>query len=137
MTSISLPAPANPRAMTIAGWTLSGLFIAFMVFDTGIKLAQLPIVAETNGALGYQPEAGLTIGVIEAICLLLYVFPRTSALGAVLFTGVMGGAIATHLRVESPLFSHTLFGAYLGLFCWGGLWLRDERLRALMPIRRS
>jgi hypothetical protein len=136
MTTITLPVPVNPKAMTVAGWALSGLFIAFMVFDTGIKLAQLPIVAETNGALGYPPEAGLTIGVIEAICLALYVIPRTSVLGAILFTGVMGGAIATHLRVESPLVSHTLFGVYLGLFCWGGLWLRDERLRALVPVKR-
>ncbi len=128
---------SQSKPVTIAGWTLSGLFIAFMIFDAGIKLAQLPIVAETNATLGFQANAGLKIGVIEAVCLILYVFPRTAVLGAILMTAVMGGAIATHLRLESPLFSHTLFGVYLGLLLWGGLWLRDERLRTLMPVRRS
>ena len=125
------------RPMTITGWVLSGLFIAFMIFDVGIKLAQLSIVAETNVSLGFAADAGLKIGVIEAICLVLYVIPQTATLGAILLTAVMGGAIATHLRLESPLFSHQLFGVYLGLMLWGGLWLRDERLRAMIPVRRS
>ena len=124
------------KAKTIAGWVLTGLFVAFMLFDVGIKLARLPIVAETMTQLGYPPELGFTIGVIEAICLVLYLVPRTSLLGAVLMMGVFGGAMATHMRIGSPLFSHVLFGVYLALFMWGGLWLRDAALRAVFPIRR-
>ena len=86
--------------------------------------------------LGWDPSFIVMIGAIELVCVLLYVFPRTSVLGAVLMTGLLGGAMATHVRVESPLFSHTLFSVYLGLFMWGGLWLRDPALRALFPWRR-
>ena len=93
-------------------------------------------VAATLTQLGYPAGLGFTIGVIEAVCLVLYLIPRTSLLGAVLMMGVFGGAIATHLRVESPLFSHVLFGVYMALFMWGGLWLRDPALRAVFPIRR-
>jgi hypothetical protein len=77
------------------------------------------------------------IGTIELTCLVLYLIPRTSVLGAVLFMGLLGGAMATHIRAESPLFSHVLFSIYLGLFMWGGLWLRDPALRALFPWRRK
>ena len=79
----------------------------------------------------------LLIGLIELACVILYVVPRTSLLGAVLMTGLLGGAISTNLRVEMPMFSHTLFGIYLGLVMWGGLWLRDASLRAAFPFRRS
>jgi hypothetical protein len=126
----------TPRAMLWAGWVLSGIFILFMIFDVTIKLIRLPVVAETMGQLGWPPAMGFVIGVIEAIILVLYVVPRTSVLGAVLMTAVLGGAVATHLRIGSPLFSHVLFGVYLGLFAWGGLWLRDGRLQRLFPLRR-
>ena len=86
--------------------------------------------------LGYPPGLGFAIGVLEAILLVLYLIPRTSLLGAVLFMGVFGGAIASHLRIGDPLLSHTLFGVYLGAFAWGGLWLRDAKLRSLFPFRR-
>lgn len=122
--------------MLWAGRILTALAVLFMAFDIAIKLIDLPIVRETLVQLGYPPELGPTIGAIELVCLLLYLFPRTAALGAVLFTGVMGGAIATHMRVGDPLLSHTLFGVYLGAALWGGLWLRDPRLRALFPFRR-
>jgi DoxX-like family len=124
------------KTKTIAGWALSGLFIAFMIFDTVIKLIRLPVVADTLTGLGYPAHLGFVIGVIEAICLVLYVIPRTAVLGAVLTMGVLGGAVATHLRLEHPLLGFTLFGVYMGLFMWGGLWLRDPALRALFPIRR-
>lgn len=124
-----------PKAMTWAGWALTGLAILFMTFDIAIKLVDLQIVRDTLVQLGYPPQLGRTIGVIELVCLALYLNPRTSVLGAVLFTGVMGGAIATHMRVGDPLFSHVLFGVYLGAALWGGLWLREPRLRALFPIR--
>jgi hypothetical protein len=126
----------TPRAMLWAGWVLSGIFILFMIFDVTIKLIRLPVVAETMGQLGWPPGMGFVVGVIEAIILVLYVVPRTSVLGAVLMTAVLGGAVATHLRIGSPLFSHVLFGVYLGLFAWGGLWLRDASLQRLFPLRR-
>ena len=125
----------TPKLMAWSGWTLSGLFVAFMLFDVTIKLIQIPAVAQTMAALGWPGSLGLPIGVIELVALVLYVYPRTAVLGAILMTGVMGGAIASHLRLGNPLFSHVLFGVYLGLFAWGGLWLRDPRLRAVMPWR--
>ena len=120
----------------MVGRVLSGLAILFLAFDVGIKLAQLPVVGETMLALGYAPELGLTIGIVELVCLVLYAVPRTAVLGAILWTAVFGGGIATHIRVDSPLFSHVLFGVYLGLFVWGGLYLRNPRLRELLPVAR-
>ena len=127
---------ATPAAMLWTGRVMSGLVIAFLIFDVGIKLIGLPIVAETMVQIGWPAAMGFTIGVIEAICLVLYVVPQTSVLGAILWTAVLGGAVATHLRIGSPLFSHTLFGVYLGLLMWGGLFFRDAQLRALIPLRR-
>jgi hypothetical protein len=128
---------AMPRKVIhSAGWTLTGLFVLFMLMDVGIKLMRLPVVDETMIALGYAPGIGFWIGVLEAVLLVLYVIPRTSILGAVLFMGVFGGAIATHLRHGDPALTHDLFGVYLGVIMWGGLWLRDSALRALFPVRR-
>jgi len=123
------------KAMHWTGCALTGLFVAFMLMDVGIKLMQLPIVDETMIMLGYAPGLGFWIGVLEAVLLALYVVPRTSVLGAILLMGVFGGAIASHLRHDDPLLSHDLFGVYLGLIMWGGLWLRDPALRALFPLR--
>lgn len=124
------------RAMLWTGRVLSALFVLFMLMDIALKLLRLPVVAETMIQLGWPPASGFAIGVMEAIILALYVFPRTSVLGAVLMTAVLGGAVATHVRIGSPLFSHVLFGVYLGLFAWGGLWLRDAALRQVFPLRR-
>jgi hypothetical protein len=118
------------------GRAMSALAILFLTFDVAIKLVQAPIVGATLSELGYAPELGLTIGIVELGCLVLYIVPRTAVLGAILWTAVFGGGIATHLRVDSPLISHVLFGVYLGLFVWGGLYLRNPRLRALLPIAR-
>ena len=138
MTAIAETRAARPgaRARTIAGWVLSGLFTAFMLFDAGIKLARLPIVEETGRQIGLPAGSGFPIGVGEAVLLALYLFPRTSVLGAVLFTGLFGGTAATHWLAGNPLPSHILFGVYLGVFAWGGLWLRDARLREVFPFRR-
>ena len=119
-----------------AGWVLTGVFALFMVFDIVIKLARLEIVETTLIGLGYPAGLGFGIGVLEAILLVLYLTPLTSVLGAVLLTGLFGGTMATHLRAGSPLLSHAFFGLYLGLFAWGGLWLRDPALRRLLPVRR-
>ena len=121
----------------VVGRSLSALAILFLAFDTAIKLAQMPVVAETLGSLGYPADLGLTIGIVELVCLVLYAVPRTAVLGAILLTALFGGGIATHIRVGSPLFTHILFGVYLGLFVWGGLYLRSERLRELLPSLRS
>lgn len=126
---------STPKAMLWAGRALFALAVLFMIFDVAIKLLDMQIVRDTMAQLGYAPDLGRTIGIIEAVCLILYIVPRTSILGAVLLTAVMGGAIATHIRVGDPLLSHILFGVYLGAALWGGIWLRDARLRAIFPIR--
>ena len=120
------------------GRTLSFLVIAFLLFDAAIKLVPLPVVTETMDKMGYGPSEGLarTLGIITIVCTALYAVPPTSILGAILLTGYLGGAMASHVRIGSPLFTHTLFGLYLGLMVWGGLWLRDKDLRSLLPFRR-
>lgn len=123
-------------AMVWTGRVMSGLIVAFLLFDAYGKLMLLPIVISTSATLGITPDVLRSIGVIALVCAILYAIPRTSVLGAVLITGLLSGAIATHMRVHSPLFSHTLFGVYLGLLTWGGLYLRNPRLRALFPIIR-
>jgi hypothetical protein len=135
MNTASDVRPTSP-AMLWTGRVMSGLVIVFLVFDVGIKLIRHPIVAETMVQIGWPPEMGFAIGVVEAVCLVLYVVPQTAVLGAILWTAVFGGAIATHWRLADPLFTHTLFGVYLGLLTWGGLFFRDARLRALIPLRR-
>lgn len=136
MTSITETARPSGKGVTIAGWTLSGLFIAFMIFDVGIKLVGHPEVAKSAAQLGLPPGSGFAIGVMEAAILALYVIPRTAVLGAVLVAALMGGTCAVHLLNGNPLLSHMLFGPYLAIFAWGGLWLRDPQLRALFPLRR-
>ena len=133
----TMASPSKPDRMAWAGWAFSGLFIAFMAMDVSMKLLDLDVVKTAMTQLGYPPQDGFLIGVIETICLVLYIVPRTSVLGAILLTAVMGGAIASHLRMGDPLFTHILFGVYLGLFLWGGLWFRDARLRELIPLRRQ
>jgi hypothetical protein len=120
----------------LVGRVLSALAVLFLGVDTAIKLVQLPVVGETLAELGYPSELGLTIGIVELVCLVLYAVPRTALLGAILLTAVFGGGIASHIRIASPLFTHILFGVYLGLFVWGGLYLRSARLRDLIPLQR-
>ena len=128
---------ASPSVWT--GRVLSGLFVLFMLgASISPKFLMADMVAEQNMTpLGWPAKYLMLIGLIELACVILYVIPRTSLFGAVLMTGLLGGAIATNLRVENPLFSHVLFSIYLGLFMWGGLWLRDPALRALFPFRRA
>jgi len=124
--------------MLWTGRVFSGLFVLFMLgASIAPKLLHMPVADETLVALGWQPGNAFWIGLIELACVVLYVIPRSSILGAVLATALLGGAMATHIRVESPLFSHILFSVYLGLFMWGGLWLRDARLRALFPLAKG
>jgi hypothetical protein len=120
-----------------AGWTISGLVIAFLLMDATMKLLALPIVIETGASLGFAGEGTARgLGILLLVCTGLYAVPRTAALGAVLLTGFLGGAVASHLRVGSPLFTHVLFGIYVGVLMWGGLWLRDARVRLLVAAHR-
>jgi len=117
----------------IAGRILSALAILFLLFDSGGKLLKAQPFIDGTIQLGYQATIVFPLGVILLVCVVAYMIPATSVLGAVLLTGYLGGAVATHARVEDPLFSHTLFPIYFGCFIWGGLLLRDSRLRAFLP----
>jgi hypothetical protein len=116
---------------------MSGLVILFMLFDSIMKFVKPPEVIEGTLALGYSEQHLPIIGALGLISTLVYVFPRTSILGAILLTGYFGGAVATHVRLNNPLFSHILFTVYFGILIWGGLWLRNSKLRELFPLRQS
>ena len=118
------------------GRGLTGIFAAFLLLASiAPKLVGAKVATDAMRPLGWDPKYTLLIGCLELGCLALHLWPRTSLLGAVLMTGLLGGAIATQLRVENPLFSHVLFGVYLGLFMWGGYWLRDPAFRDFFPLR--
>ena len=120
-----------------AGRIMSGLVVFFLLVDAGYKLIRpLPAPAvEAFGKLGYPVELAAGIGILLLVCVAFYLVPRTSVLGAILLTGYLGGAVASHVRVGDPWFSHSLFPVYIGLLLWGGLYLREGRLRALVPFR--
>jgi hypothetical protein len=126
---------AVPAWRRWTGRTLSALVTLFLLFDGTIKLIKIQPVVDSFTALGYSPDISRGIGVLELILVGLYVVPRTSVFGAVLLTGLLGGAMASHLRVADPLFSHVLFSIYLAIPLWGGLYLRDRRLAAIAPWR--
>jgi hypothetical protein len=129
--------PGVSRGTIYAGCVLSGLAIVFLLFDATLKVLKVQAAVEGTVQLGYPESVILPIGLIQVVCLIVYLVPRTSVLGALLWTGYLGGAVATHVRVGSPLFSHTLFPIYVAALLWGGLWLRDSRLRALLPVSRA
>src|SRR5438046_6464920 len=119
-----------------AGRILSGLPVLFLLFDAIIKLIKIRPVVEAFTNLGYPPDLVVPIGIILLVCVALYVIPQTSVLGAILLTGYLGGAVATHARVGARLISHVLFPTYVGALIWLGLYLRDARMRALVPLRQ-
>ena len=125
----------TPKTIWV-GRILSALAILFLSFDTIVKVLRLPVAIEGTTQLGYPESSVFVIGIIQLVCLVLYVIPQTSVFGAILFTGYLGGAIATHLRIGSPLFTHILFPIYVAVLIWGGLYAREPRLRAVIPIRR-
>jgi hypothetical protein len=122
------------KRFTIIGWIMSGLVIAFLLFDGVIKLIPLDIVLTTSRELGIPERFAFMLGALTLGSTILYAIPRTAVLGAILLTGYIGGAIYVHVLKGSPLFSHTFFGIYLSLLIWGGLWFRDPRVRALIPF---
>ena len=134
----TLDSPTFARASTAARWSgrvLTGIPVAFMLFDAAIKFAHIPEVAEASLQLGWPTHLNPVLGVLILGCLALHLWPRTAALGATLLTGYLGGAVAVHLRVGDPLGSHVLFPVYVGALFWAGLALRDARVRALISSK--
>ena len=128
---------ASPsRLARWSGQILSGLFGFLLLVDAAAKFAKPAPVVEGTIKLGYPESIIIPLGVVLTACTIIYLLPRTACLGAILLTGYLGGAVATHARVGDPLFSHTLFPIYIGLFLWLGLYLRNPRLRALIPLSR-
>ena len=143
MTSIAAPASLTLASSTtakvarsvIAGRIISGIITALLFVDGAFKLFPVKEVIEGSALLGYPVETMAPIGITLLACVFLYAIPRTSVFGALLLTGYLGGAIATHVRVQNPLFSHILFPTYVAAMVWGGLYLRNPRLRALVSVR--
>jgi len=122
-------------AMVWTGRVMSTLMVLFLLFDATIHIMRPPAVVEAFAKLGFPQSAAIGLGITELVCIALYVIPRTSVLGAILLTGYLGGAIATQLRSDQPLFS-LVFPVLIAVLIWGGIFLRDERLRALIPLRK-
>lgn len=133
---IAVPVDAHTqRGSRIAGIVFTSVAALFLSFDTVLKVLRLHVAVEGTTSLGYPAETVVWIGGLQMICLVLYLVPQTAVLGAVLMTGYLGGAVATHVRIGSPLLTHTLFPVYVALFLWAGLYLREPRLRGLLPLR--
>ncbi len=123
------------KARLWAGRILLAVPVLFLVFDSVIKLMRITPVMDSFHELGYPESLALGIGILESVCLVALLVPRTSILGAILLTGYLGGAVATHVRVGSPLASHVLFPVYVALLIWVALFLRENKLRELVPLR--
>lgn len=144
MTSLDAPlvyethSRAHPHsaAKLWTGRVLSGLAVIFLTWDAAIKVVRHPMALAGVSSLGYAADSVPIIGLIEMVCLAVYLVPRTSIFGAVLCSGYLGGAIATHLRLSNPLFTHTLFPIYVALLLWGGLSLRDRRVLPFFGFTR-
>ena len=128
-------AMASSKKMIWTGRVISGFVVLFLLFDSTIKLMRLPMVLDAFKQLGYSPDLSVTIGALLLLCTVIYVIPQTAFLGAILLTGYLGGAVATNLRIGAPMFSHILFPVYMGAMVWVGLYLRDGRLRELVPVK--
>jgi DoxX-like family len=129
-------ASAGLSRSVIAGRVITGLALAFMVLDVTMKLARVTQAVDSTVKLGFSPDVVLPLGLIQLTCLVLYVIPRTAPLGVTLLTAYLGGAVAIHLRLGNPAFTHMLFPVYIAVLLWGGLYLRDARVRALFAASR-
>lgn len=128
-------ASALPRPNVRAGAIVTALPVLFLLFDSAIKLARIQPVLDAFAQLGWPIHLAWLIGALQLFCLALYLVPGTAVLGALLLTALLDGAVATHVRVGSPLLTHSLFPVYLALLLWAGLLLREPRLRAVLPRR--
>jgi hypothetical protein len=136
MESTIHSAPSSNRRIW-AGRIVSALPVLFLLFDGVIHVMRIPAVVEGFAKAGFPISTAVPLGIIEIICIVLYVIPRTSVLGAILLTGYLGGAVATNVRQQLPMLGYVLFPVYVGVFIWGGLWLRDDRIRSLIPLTRD
>lgn len=127
-----VPKPANSKAMTITGWILGGLPAAFFVLGSPISILKMPQALEGMKLYGYPEGSIRWIGISALVSAVLYLIPRTSVLGAILLTGYLGGAVATHVRASEASF---VIAVFFGFLFWGGLWFRDARIRALIPLK--
>jgi len=137
-SAVSRPVIGTSFRSTKAVWTgriVSGLVTVFMLFDSVIHILKPRPVVDAFTKLGFPMRLAAPLGLVSLTCVLLYVFPRTSVLGAILLTGYLGGAVAIQVPTGNPFFGEILFPVYIGIFAWGGIYLRDERLRALIPWR--
>ncbi|SDM74115.1 DoxX-like family protein [Fictibacillus solisalsi] len=125
------------KGSTWTGWIMSGLVILFMLFDSISKLFRAKAAVDGSTELGFAEHHVVTIGLLGLISVLLYLYPKTAVLGAILLTGYFGGAVVTHFRLDNPLFSFTLFPVYVGILSWGGLWLRNEEVRCVFPLYKK
>lgn len=135
MTTTTFPDVYDDRSTTAQVWSgrvLSGIAVLFLGMDAAMKVLQVPAAVEGTKQLGYPASVLLTLGIIQLCCLAAYLIPRTRVLGAILWTGYLGGAVATHVRIGNPLFTHILSPVYVAVLLWGGLYLRDARLRAVL-----
>ena len=136
MQPVTQTHPVSKKALW-TGYIMSAIPVLMLIFSAVMKFAKPPPVLEGFKHLGLPENLAFGLGVLELGCTLLYLIPSTSVLGAILLTGYLGGAVATHVRIGSPLFSHVLFPIYVSALIWGGIYLREWRLRALVPLRQS
>jgi hypothetical protein len=132
----STTAPASKKRLW-TGRILSGLVGVLLLFDSAVKLLQAAPAMQGTMQLGYPSSVVFPLGLVLLACVALYLVPRTAVVGAVLLTGYLGGAVATHVRVGDPLFTHVLAPIYVAVLIWGGLYLRDRRVRALIGPRQA
>ena len=133
---MSIEPQDNTQAMRRTGWILSGIVIAFMLFDAGGNFLAIEPIKKATLEIGYPLDKMWLLGALALICVVLYAIPATSVLGAIILTGFLGGAITSHLRVAGTLTPEMIVCVILGVLAWGGLWFRDPRLRVLIPRRR-
>jgi hypothetical protein len=126
-----------PKGRLVASWIITGLIAVFMLLDAAMKFVQPRPVAAAFVRTGWPIQLSVTLGVVLLVSTILWLIPRTAVLGAILLTGYLGGAVATNLRLENPLFTNTLFPVYFGVLVWLTLWLRDPQVRSLIPLRHS
>lgn len=135
MPKTAHPSVISPTLQCWVGRVMSFLVLAFLLFDAIVHILNIPPVVQSSVQLGYPVDSAVIIGIVEFICVIFAIIPQTSVLGTVLLTGYLGGAVASNLRIGNPVFSHTLFPVYTGIVLWGGLFLRDKKIRMLIPIR--
>ena len=132
--TVDVQSGSPSKARLYTGYAMSGVIALFLLMDAVMKFTRAAPVLESNRQLEIPLSLTPVLGIIALVCLVLYIVPATAVLGAILFTGYLGGAIAIHVRVGNPLFTHILFPIYVALFLWGGLWFREKRVRELFPL---